>query len=213
MSKLHVTKSREAVWEDRKTQVDSLDPAKLGTAQLVHEISMPGSSQKVVKVTGVPRKNASVTILVRGSNKLVLEEADRSLHDALCVVRSLVKKRYLISGGGSAEVEACLKLSDIAKTKPGSVGFCLSAFADALEVVPYTLAENAGLNPIHIVTQLRKRHRVAEADAGINVKHGCIGNMYTLNVVQPLLVNTGAIHLATECICMILKIDDLVLVR
>ena len=83
MSKLHVTKSREAVWEDRKTQVDSLDPAKLGTAQLVHEISMPGSSQKVVKVTGVPRKNASVTILVRGSNKLVLEEADRSLHDAL----------------------------------------------------------------------------------------------------------------------------------
>merc|ERR1711934_1203069 len=101
--------------------VDSLDPAKLGTAQLVHEISMPGSSQKVVKVTGVPRKNASVTILVRGSNKLVLEEADRSLHDALCVVRSLVKKRYLISGGGSAEVEACLKLSDIAKTKPGSV--------------------------------------------------------------------------------------------
>ena len=114
MSKLRVTKSREAVWEDRKTQVDSLDPAKLGTAQLVHEISMPGSSQKVVKVTGVPRKNASVTILVRGSNKLVLEEADRSLHDALCVVRSLVKKRYLISGGGSAEVEACLKLSDIA---------------------------------------------------------------------------------------------------
>ena len=109
------------MWEDRKTQVDSLDQAKLGTAQLVHEISMPGSSQKVVKVTGVLRKNASVTILVRGSNKLVLEEADRSLHDALCVVRSLVKKRYLISGGGSAEVEACLKLSDIAKTKPGSV--------------------------------------------------------------------------------------------
>merc|ERR1711934_390750 len=186
---------------------------KLGAAAMCAEISMPGSSQKVVKVTGVPRKNASVTILVRGSNKLVLEEADRSLHDALCVVRSLVKKRYLISGGGSAEVEACLKLSDIAKTKPGSVGFCLSAFADALEVVPYTLAENAGLNPIHIVTQLRKRHRVAEADAGINVKHGCIGNMYTLNVVQPLLVNTCAIHLATECICMILKIDDLVLVR
>lgn len=193
--------------------VDSLDPAKLGAAQLVHEISMPGSSQKVVKVTGVPRKSASVTILVRGSNKLVLEEADRSLHDALCVVRSLVKKRYLISGGGSAEVEACLKLSDIAKTKPGSVGFCLNAFADALEVVPYTLAENAGLNPIHIVTQLRKRHRAGEADAGINVKHGCIGNMYALNVVQPLLVNTCAIHLATECICMILKIDDLVLVR
>jgi len=193
--------------------VDSLDPTKLGAADLVHEVSMPGSSQKVVKVTGVPRKGASVTILVRGSNKLVLEEADRSLHDALCVVRSLVKKRYLISGGGSAEVEACLKLSDLAKTKPGAVGFCLRAFADALEVVPYTLAENAGLNPIQMVTQLRKRHRAGETDAGINVKQGCINNMYMLNIVQPLLVNTSALHLATECICMILKIDDLVLVR
>jgi len=174
---------------------------------------MPGSSQKVVKVTGVPRKGASVTILVRGSNKLVLEEADRSLHDALCVVRSLVKKRYLISGGGSAEVEACLKLGDLAKMRPGATGFCLRAFADALEVVPYTLAENAGLNPIHIVTHLRKRHRAGEADAGIHVKQGCIDNMYALNIVQPLLVNTSALHLATECICMILKIDDLVLVR
>merc|ERR1711934_234026 len=183
--------------------VDSLDPAKLGTAGLVHEVSMPGSSQKVVKVTGVPRKGASVTILVRGSDKLVLEEVDRSL----------VKKRYLISGGGSAEVEACLELGDRSKTKSGAVGFCLRAFADALEVVPYTLAENAGLNPIHIVTQLRKRHRAGERDAGINVKQGCIDNMYTLNVVQPLLVNISALHLATECICMILKIDDLVLVR
>jgi T-complex protein 1 subunit delta len=75
------------------------------------------------------------------------------------------------------------------------------------------LAENAGLNPIHIVTQLRKRHRAGERDAGINVKQGCIDNMYTLNVVQPLLVNISALHLATECIALILKIDDLVLVR
>mmetsp|Transcript_13226 Transcript_13226/g.40763 ORF Transcript_13226/g.40763 Transcript_13226/m.40763 type:complete len:525 (-) Transcript_13226:142-1716(-) len=193
--------------------VDSLDPSKLGAAEVVHEVSMPGSSQKVVKVTGVPQKGASVTILVRGSNKLVLEEADRSLHDALCVVRSLVKKRYLISGGGSAEVEACLKLGDLAKMRPGATGFCLRAFADALEVVPYTLAENAGLNPIHIVTQLRKYHRAGNADAGINVKKGCIDDMYALNIVQPLLVNSSALHLATECICMILKIDDLVLVR
>mmetsp|Transcript_16636 Transcript_16636/g.49678 ORF Transcript_16636/g.49678 Transcript_16636/m.49678 type:complete len:534 (+) Transcript_16636:61-1662(+) len=193
--------------------VNSLDPAKLGTAELVREVSMPGSSQKVVKVTGVPRKGASMTILVRGSNKLVLEEADRSLHDALCVVRSLVKEKFLISGGGSAEVETCLRLGVLAETKPGATGFCLRAFADALEVVPYTLAENAGLNPIHIVAQLRKRHRAGEADAGIDVKQSCIDNMYALNIIQPLLVNTSALHLATECICMILKIDDLVLVR
>ncbi|KAH8072550.1 hypothetical protein JL720_11115 [Aureococcus anophagefferens] len=125
--------------------VDSLEAATLGAADLVHEVSMPGSSQKVVK--------------------------------------------------------------------PGPAGFCLRAFADALEVVPYTLAENAGLNPIDAATSLRKRHRGGEADAGIDVKRGAIGRMRARAVVQPLLVNTSALGLATECICMILKIDDLVLVR
>ena len=81
------------------------------------------------------------------------------------------------------------------------------------QVVPYTLAENAGLNPIDVVTSLRKRHRGGEADAGIDVKRGAIGRMRARAVVQPLLVNTSALGLATECICMILKIDDLVLVR
>ncbi|KAK7253892.1 chaperonin containing TCP1 subunit 4 [Aureococcus anophagefferens] len=180
---------------------------------------------------------AKMGILVRGSNKLVLEEADRSLHDALCVVRSLVKEKFLVAGGGSAEVEASLGLADAAAREPGPVGFCLRAFADALEVVPYTLAENAGLNPIDVVTSLpgqhkratfptskapfsavfhsslRKRHRGGEADAGIDVKRGAIGRMRARAVVQPLLVNTSALGLATECICMILKIDDLVLVR
>ena len=193
--------------------VDSLEGATLGAADLVHEVSMPGSSQKVVKIVGVPNRGRSMTILCRGSNKLVLEEADRSLHDALCVVRSLVKQRFLISGGGSAETEACLRLGDIAKKETGAVGFCLQAFADALEVIPYTLAENAGLNPMDMVTQLRKRHRAGETDAGINVKKGCIDNMFANTTVQPLLVNTSALNLATECICMILKIDDLVLVR
>mmetsp|Transcript_12031 Transcript_12031/g.18055 ORF Transcript_12031/g.18055 Transcript_12031/m.18055 type:complete len:327 (+) Transcript_12031:665-1645(+) len=195
--------------------IDSIeDPnAKFGSAELVHEVSMPGSNQKVVKIEGCPRSRFSTTILVRGSNKLVLEEADRSLHDALCVVRSLVKKCHLVAGGGAPETELCLKLSDYAKTLPGVKGFCIRAFADALEVIPYTLAENAGLNPIAIVAELRKRHRGGEADAGINVKKSTISNMYEEHVIQPLLVNTSAIHLATEAICMILKIDDIVMVR
>ncbi|KAH8086751.1 hypothetical protein JL720_7195 [Aureococcus anophagefferens] len=134
--------------------VDSLEAATLGAADLVHEVSMPGSSQKVVKVTGVARAG-------EGSNKLVLEEADRSLHDALCVVRSLVKEKFLVAGGGSAEVEASLGLADAAAREPGPVGFCLRAFADALEVVPYTLAENAGLNPIDVVTSLPGQHKRA----------------------------------------------------
>jgi len=163
--------------------------------------------------TSFASKKKSTTILVRGSNKLVLEEAERSLHDALCVVRSLVKKRHLVAGGGAMEIECALKLADYAKSLPGVKGFCVRAFADALEVIPYTLAENAGLNAISIVTELRKLHKNGQADAGINVKHSTISNMYDEHVLQPLLVNTSALHLATECICMILKIDDIVMTR
>jgi T-complex protein 1 subunit delta len=86
------------------------------------------------------------------------------------------------------------------------------AFADALEVIPYTLAENAGMKPIEVVTELRKQHAEGIQGAGINVKKGIVSDMYDLNVVQPLLVSTSAIQLATECVSMILKVDDLIVV-
>ena len=97
----------------------------------------------------------TATVLLRGSNKLMLDEADRSLHDALCVVRSIVHKRYLIAGGAAPEVEVSLRLSEWAQTLQGMESVCVRAFAEALEIVPYTLAENSGLDPIHIVTTLR----------------------------------------------------------
>lgn len=154
-----------------------------------------------------------MSILIRGSNKLVLEEADRSLHDALCVVRSLVKKRFLIAGGGAAETEVNFRLNEWAKTQVGMKGYCVSAFAQCLEIVPYTLAENAGLNPIGIVTELRRRHNEGEAGTGINVRKNAITDMYNEHIVQPLLVSLSAISLATECVCMVLKIDDLVVCK
>lgn len=91
--------------------------------------------------------------------------------------------------------------------------YCIKEFAEALEVIPYTLAENAGLNPISIVTELRNRHAKGEKNAGINVRKGQITNILEENVVQPLLVSTSAITLACECVRMILKIDDIVTVR
>ena len=107
---------------------------------------------------------------------------------------------------------AC-SLTEYAKTLPGQQSYCVRAFAEALEVVPYTLAENAGLNPIVIVTELRRRHVAGESHAGINVKKGAITNILEENVIQPLLVNLSALSLATECVRMILKIDDIVGVR
>ena len=191
--------------------VDSMKPEKLGDAALVEEVAC--GSGRVVQVTGVARRGATATVLLRGSNALVLEEADRSLHDALCVVRCLVHNRALLPGGGAPEIEMSRELRAWGKTLPGMDAVVVRAFSDALEVIPYTLAENAGLNPIAIVTELRNRHALGHARDGINVRKGTISDMVAENVVQPLLVSTSALTLATECVRMLLRIDDLVPVR
>jgi len=193
--------------------VDSFAPEKLGSAALAEEVTIAGSTSRVVKVTGIVKMGRTITILMRAANRLVLDEADRSVHDALCVVRSLVKKRYLISGGGSPEAECALRLTAWSKTLTGVRSYCARAFAEALEIIPYTLAENAGINPISMVTELRNRHNEGMASAGIDVRRGVASDMWDLKIVQPLLVNTSEISLATECVGMILKIDDLVAIR
>lgn len=150
------------------THVDHMKPEKLGSADLVEEVEC--GKGRIVKVTGILNKGRTTTVLLRGSNKLVMEEADRSLHDALCVIRCLVNKRFLIPGGSSPETEVFYQLSAWAKSLLGMESYCVKAFAEALEVVPYTLAENAGLNPIQMVTELRNMHAKGEKYAGINVK-------------------------------------------
>jgi len=184
---------------------------KLGYADLVEEVSV--GEGKVVKITGIKDMGRTATVLVRGSNQLVIDEAERSLHDALCVIRCLVNKRFMIAGGGAPEIEMSMQLAAWAKELQGMESYCIKEFAEALEVIPYTLAENAGLNPISIVTELRNRHARGEKNTGINVRKGQITNILEENVVQPLLVSTSAITLACECVRMILKIDDIVTVR
>lgn len=193
--------------------VDALSADKLGQADHVGDVVMPGSGHKVVKFTGVKNPGKTMTVLLRGSNDLVLAEANRSIHDAQCVVRSLVKKRYLIAGGGAPEVEVSLRLKEYALGLTGMDSYCIKAFAEALETIPYTLAENAGMKPIDVVTELRKQHAEGVTGAGINVKKNIVSNMYDLDVLQPLLVSTSAINLATETVCMILKVDDLLVVQ
>ncbi|KAM7540972.1 hypothetical protein Aperf_G00000041303 [Anoplocephala perfoliata] len=188
--------------------VDHLTPDVLGKADLVEEMESSGS--KIVKITGIQNRGHTVSVLLRGSNKLVLDEADRSLHDALCVIRCLVKRRALIAGGGAPEIEISQKLSHMANESTGLEQYCLRAFADAMEVIPYTLAENAGLNPIQTVTELRARHSNGEVNCGINVRKGFVSDMMAENVLQPLQVTHSAVTLATETVRSILKIDDVV---
>nr|CAD2198281.1 unnamed protein product [Meloidogyne enterolobii] len=166
---------------------------------------------KVVKVTGLKSSGNAVSILIRGSSKLVLEEAERSLHDALCVIRCLVKKRALLPGGGAPEMQVSVKLRSASQTKQGAEQYCWKAFAEALELIPYTLAENAGLSPIGTVTELRNQHSAGNKDFGVNVRMGAVTNILEENVLQPLLVTSFAIKQAAECVRAILKIDDVVL--
>ncbi len=192
--------------------IESFTVDKLAKVELVEEVEV--GVEKMIKMTGVAKaRKETVSLLVHGSNNLVLDEAERSLHDALCVVRSIVHKQYLIPGGAAPETEVSVALSRAAKSMSGMEAYCVEAFAEALDIIPFTLAENAGLSPVEIVTELRRRHAAGEAGAGINVKKGAVTNIAEENVVMPLLVFSSAISLATECVRQLLKIDDVVITR
>lgn len=202
--------------------IENLTPDKFGHADLVVEEGTP--SGKIIKVTGVHQPPPStlnrelfgktICFFLRGSNALMLEEAERALHDSLCVIRSIVKKRAIMPGGGAGEIEVCLRLGKYARERAeGIQTFCMRAYADAFEMLPYTLAENAGLQPIYIVTELRNAHAAGNVNAGVNVREACVTDMMEENVVQPLLVSTSAVRLATECVMMMLKIDDIIMTR
>lgn len=119
----------------------------------------------------------------------------------------------MLVGGGAPEMEMALQLDRYSKTLAGLEAYCFRAYAEALEVIPYTLAENAGLNAIAIVTELRNRHAKGETTAGINVRKGTITDLSEESVMQPMLVTSSAIKFATETVCMLLKIDDIMQTR
>lgn len=189
--------------------VDNFTEDRLGSADLVEEIE--SSSSKIVQITGITSKNTqpTVSIVVRGANNLVVDETERSLHDALCVVRCLVKEKALIAGGGAPEIEVSRQLMKESNKLFGVEQFVYQEFALALEVIPTTLAENAGLNPINVVTDLRNRHENGEKNAGISVRRSGASNTFDEHVLQPVLVSTSAIVLASECVKSILRIDDI----
>jgi len=192
--------------------IDSFTEDKLGYAELIEEAQNSGS--RIVKVTGTKSAGKTVSIICRGANSLILDEAERSLHDALCVIRCLVKKKALIAGGGAPEIEVASQLAKQARQLTGTEAICWKAFADAMEVIPTTLAENAGLNSIKVVTELRHKHANGEKNAGVSIKSGGVKNdIGDENVLQPLLVSISAIELASETVKMILRIDDICLSR
>jgi len=188
--------------------VKDLAPEVLGEAKLVEEVKI--GEDKLVYIRECKNPKA-VTIVVRGGTEHVVDEAERSLHDALCVVRNAIEDGKIVPGGGAPEAEVAKQLRDYAVKVGGREQLAIEAFADAVESIPLTLAENAGLDPVDIMVALRAAHENASSPSyGVDVFTGKIRDMLELNVVEPLRVKLQVIKSATEAANMILKIDDVI---
>src|SRR6266571_4036368 len=190
------------------TNLDDLTPKELGKADLVEERKI--GTDDMTFVTG-NKKARAVSILVRGGTEHVVDEVERILHDALRVVAAAIEDGKAIAGGGSAEVELSLGLKDYAATIGDREQLAIEAFAHALDVIPRTLGENAGLDPIDVLIKLRAEHgKKGGKSMGVNVMTGEPLDMLKANVVEPLRVKTQEIESAAEVASMILRIDDII---
>ncbi|MEM2419384.1 MAG: thermosome subunit beta [Candidatus Bathyarchaeia archaeon] len=188
--------------------VKDLTPDLLGEAKLVEEVKIGDDKLVYVRECKNPK---AVTMVVRGGTEHVVDEAERSLHDALCVVRNAIEDGKIVPGGGAPEAEVAKQLRDYAVKVGGREQLAIEAFADAVESIPLTLAENAGLDPVDIMVALRAAHEKADGyRMGVDVFTGKIRDMLELNIVEPLRVKLQVIKSATEAANMILKIDDVI---
>ncbi|MDI9610966.1 MAG: thermosome subunit beta, partial [Archaeoglobales archaeon] len=189
------------------TDLREVTPADLGEAELVEERKV--GDEKMVFIEGCKNPKA-VTILVRGGTEHVVDEVERSLTDAVKVTKTAVESGKIVAGGGAPEMELSLRLKQWAPSVGGREQLAIEAFASALEVIPRTLAENAGIDPIDILVELRKFHEGGRARYGVDVIKGKPVDMFEAGVVEPLKVKKQAISGATEVAIMILRIDDVI---
>ncbi len=189
------------------TSVKDARAEDLGFAGLVEERKV--GEEKMVFIEECPNPRA-VTMLVRGGSDRVLDEAERSLQDALHNVRDLLREPRVVPGGGALEIEIARRLRDFSRKLPGKEQLAVLKFAEALEHIPTILALTAGLDPVDAIAELRKRHDAGEVDAGIDAVSGKIVNMYGINVADPLIVKKQVVKSATEAAIMILRIDDII---
>ncbi|MDG6905298.1 MAG: TCP-1/cpn60 chaperonin family protein [Nitrososphaerota archaeon] len=189
------------------TNLEDLTSKDLGAAQLVEERKV--ETDKWVFIEGCKNPKA-VTILVRGGSQRVVDEAERSMHDAIMVVKDVLEKPAIVAGGGAPEAEVASKLREYSSKLSGREQLAVLKFADALEVIPLTLAGNAGMDPIDTQVDFRAKHGQGKKWFGINVRSGKVSDMLGDDVVEPLAVKEQIIRAATEAACMILRIDDVI---
>jgi thermosome len=189
------------------TSLDSITKGDLGYAALVEERKI--GDDKMTFIEGCKHPH-SVTLLIRGGTERIVDEAERSIHDALSVIRDVVEEPKIVAGGGAPELEVGRTLKSYAETLPGREQLAVVAFAEALEAVPTALSDNAGLDPIDILSELRAHHEKGQTWAGVDVFNGKVSDMNKEDTFEPLAVKKQIIKSASEAATMILKIDDII---
>ncbi len=189
------------------TNLDDLKQGDLGKAGLVEERKIGNDNMMFVEKCDNPH---AISILIRGGTKMIVDEADRALHDALCVVRNAVEEPKVVVGGGASEIEVSQQLLDYANKFSGRVQMAIRSFADALEIIPITLAENGGLETMDILVELRAKHKEGGKNFGVDVMEGKIVDMAQKRVYEGVVVKKQAIRSASESSQLILRIDDVI---
>ncbi|MCH8905952.1 MAG: thermosome subunit, partial [Candidatus Heimdallarchaeota archaeon] len=202
MSKLSKTTGAPVI-----SNLTDLSSDDVGSAGSVKQRKI--ADDDLIFVTDTPKASA-VTILIRGGTDFVLDEYERSLHDALSVVRNIIEDKKLVAGGGAPELYIANKLRQFKLDKPAKIQLAIDAFADAIEIIPRTLAENAGLDPIEMIGDLNNAYDEGKFNYGIDPDTSEITNMEEKGVMEPLRVKSQAIHSASEAATILLRIDDVV---
>jgi chaperonin GroEL (HSP60 family) len=187
--------------------LDELSTKDLGFAGNVEEQKI--GDDKMTFVTDCKNPKA-VSILIRGSTEHVVDELDRGMHDALFVVKVALEDGKMTAGGGAAATWISMALREYATTVGGREQMAIEAYANAVEIIPKTLAENAGLDPIDMMLEVRRSHKKGGKYAGVDVLNGKVSDMFKLNVIEPLRVAVQEVQVSTEAATMILRIDDII---
>ena len=189
------------------SNLDDLTEKDLGSADLAHQKKV--ESDKWVFIEGCKHPQ-SVTLLIRGGTQRVIDEVDRSIHDSLMVVKDVIEKPEIVAGGGAPESFAASQLKEWADNFSGREQLAIKKYAEALEVIPLTISENAGMDPIDTMATLRSKQSQGQKWTGIDAKNTKIADMMAINVLEPIVVKEQIIKSATEAACMILRIDDVI---
>ena len=189
------------------SNLDDLTEQDLGMADLAQQKKV--ESDKWVFIEGCKHPQ-SVTMLIRGGSQRVIDEVDRSIHDSLMVVKDVIEKPEIVAGGGAPEAFAAAQLKDWADNFDGREQLAIKKYAEALEIIPLTIAENAGMDPIDTMATLRAKQNQGQKWTGIDARNTKISDMLSIDVVEPIAVKEQIIKSATEAACMILRIDDVI---